>query len=426
MRGGAITFSIYALVNLLRGGTGQNLYSRITDGTNTDTQQLPEVTTAYAQYTVTIPVDAAATYVELIIYWSYVSAATGKVRLDVDDMEFAITAYQTSSALATTQAVTSIAETTATGNGNVIYLGMPNATQHGHVWATFPNPTTTNDKTENGVPSATGAYTSSITGLTPNTLYYCRAYITNLVDTLYGATVLFTTSGDVPEVTTGLVTNVAVTTALGNGSIDNNGGQAISQHGVCWSTSANPTTADSKTEEGATAVMGDFSSLMTGLTAETTYHVRAYATSATGTGYGADRTFTTIVIGSPIVTTQPTANIQATSAIGKGTIVSAGGATVTEHGHCWATTENPTTSNDKTTNGTGEVGLFTSVITGLTAGTAYYIRAYATNSYGTSYGDNDVINEVAGELKGNVAVLSEYLVYTSKTGVQRSLLGMPF
>jgi len=92
----------------------------------------------------------------------------------------------------TTQAVTSISGTTATGNGNVTTLGAPSATQHGHCWNTTGTPNVDDDKTENGVPAATGAFTSSITGLTPGTKYYVRAYITNAAGTSYGGEVEFT------------------------------------------------------------------------------------------------------------------------------------------------------------------------------------------------------------------------------------------
>lgn len=91
----------------------------------------------------------------------------------------------------TTQAMTSIITTTATGNGNVTDLGDPAATQHGHCWNTTGTPTTSDDKTANGVPSATGAFTSSLTGLTSGTLYYVRAYVTNAIGTSYGGEVNF-------------------------------------------------------------------------------------------------------------------------------------------------------------------------------------------------------------------------------------------
>ena len=68
-----------------------------------------------------------------------------------------------------------------------------------------------------------------------------------------------------------------------------------------------------------------------------------------------------------------------------GTVGADGGAAVTARGVCWSTTTNPTIANSKTTDGTG-TGIFTSAITGLTSGTTYYVRSYATNSAGTTYG----------------------------------------
>ncbi len=346
-----------------------------------------------------------------------------------ENLEIVYNVTSTTAPAVTTQAVSAIAATTATGNGNVTSLGLPLATQYGSVWATHTLPTTSDSKTEDvAAPPATGAFTSSLTGLTASTLYYCRAYVVNSVGTFYGATVTFTTGVAVPVMTTNNPTEVATVTALGQGSIDNNGGSAISQHGVVWGTSANPDTTDSKTEEGATTVIGSFASSMTGLTANTLYHVRAYAINDEGTGYGADITFTTLIAGAPIVVTRFTINVRATTATGVGNIVDLGGSAVTQHGHCWATTADPTTADSKTTNGAGAVGAFASAITGLTDGTTYHVRAYATNSQGTAYGNNNVIypTSVWGASRGFIAVLGEHLVYTSKTGKQRASLGFEF
>lgn len=336
----------------------------------------------------------------------------------------------------TTQAATSVDKTTATGNGNVTNLGEPPATQYGVCWATYTNPTTaepstptaTSGRTEEGVPAATGAFTANITVLNPNTLYYCRAYVTNSVGDFYGPTVTFTTLADVPVMTTSNPTELATTTALGNGSIDNNGGSAITQHGVVWDTSADPDTSDSKTEEGATTTIGAFASLMTSLSANTLYHVRTYAINSTGTGYGADVTFTTLIAGTPIVATRFTINVRATTATGVGNILDVGAADVTQHGHVWGTSINPTTGDSKTELGTGAVGAFASDITDLTDGTTYFVRAYATNSFGTSYGNNDIIHPttVWGATRGHYSVLGAYWVYTDKAGVQRALFGVPF
>jgi hypothetical protein len=85
--------------------------------------------------------------------------------------------------------------------------------------------------------------------------------------------------------------NIHGTTATSGGNITNDFGNTITARGVCWSTSPNPTTADSKTTESGTT--GSFTSNITGLTLSTLYYVRAYATNAAGTSYGAQVSFTT-------------------------------------------------------------------------------------------------------------------------------------
>ncbi|MFA6924630.1 MAG: hypothetical protein WC223_10295 [Bacteroidales bacterium] len=79
-------------------------------------------------------------------------------------------------------------------------------------------------------------------------------------------------------------------------------------------------------------------------------------------------------------------DITTITATSGGTVASDGGNAVTAYGVCWATTTNPTIANSKTVDGSG-VGSFISNITGLTSGTTYYVRAYATNGAGTSYGN---------------------------------------
>ena len=338
-------------------------------------------------------------------------------------------AISTGAPSVTTQDATDVDKTTATGNGNVTSLGIPLATRFGHCWATHVLPTTV-DNITTGVPVATGVFTSSITGLKQFTKYWMRAYITSPMGTFYGQQVEFLTLTGAPIVTTDLVTEIGVETALGNGSMDNNGGSTIVAHGVTWNTGGTPNiNDDSLTDEGSLPFnfTGDFTSLMTVLTASTTYKVRAYATNAEGlTGYGEEKTFVTNAVGAPIVTTQEATNISGTTALGNGTIVDFGASDVTEHGVCWSTSESPTTSDSKTTEGTGTVGAFSSIVTGLGAATKYFMRAYATNSQGTAYGNNVTIREEVGELSGNIANKREYLVYTDWKGQQRALLGVPF
>jgi uncharacterized protein (TIGR02145 family) len=136
------------------------------------------------------------------------------------------------------------------------------------------------------------------------------------------------------------------------------------------------------------------------LTSGTLYHVRAYATNSAGTAYGNDLSFTTVAAVVPTLTTTAVTSVEVTTAVSGGNISSDGGGSITARGTCWATTASPTTGNSKTTNGTG-TGSFTSNISGLLAGTTYYVRAYATNIAGTAYGSQYTITTKVQDGDGN-------------------------
>ena len=289
-----------------------------------------------------------------------------------------------------TVAATSITANTALSGGNVTAAGGPSITARGVCWGTATDPVVTGNHTTDG--SGNGTFASPITGLTANTTYYVRAYATNIVGTTYGNEISFTTTASataLPTVTTTPITAITTTTAASGGNVTADGGAAITARGVCWSTTANPTIAlSTKTTDGTG--MGIFTSAITGLTAATIYHVRAYATNSVGTSYGGDSVFTTTSTSTiPTITTTAISALTSITANSGGTISSDGGAAVTARGVCWSTGASPTIAlPTKTTDGTG-IGTFTSDITGLTKNTTYYVRAYATNSVGTAYG-NDV------------------------------------
>ncbi|MEI6749707.1 MAG: hypothetical protein WCM93_11160, partial [Bacteroidota bacterium] len=146
--------------------------------------------------------------------------------------------------------------------------------------------------TSNG--TGTGAFTSSLTGLTLNTFYHIRAYATNSIGTSYGSDLTFTTLANsvIPTVTTTAATNITQTTATSGGNVTSDGGTTVTVRGVCWSNSSNPTTANSHTSDGSG--IGSFTSSITGLSSGTSYFVRAYATNSAGTAYGNEVGFTTI------------------------------------------------------------------------------------------------------------------------------------
>jgi hypothetical protein len=280
----------------------------------------------------------------------------------------------------TTNAVINITSSSATGGGNVTYDGGSAVTARGVCWNTTPNPTVANNKTTDG--TGTGSFTSSITGLSPGVTYYVRAYATNSTGTVYGGEMLFATLAVLPSVSTTAVSAITSSGATSGGNVTSDGGASVSAKGVCWSTSQNPTVTDSKTTDGTGT--GSYTSTISGLSSGVTYYVRAYATNGAGTAYGSQLSFTT-TIPAPTVTTTSITSITSSSASGGGTVNASGGVTVTARGVCWATTQNPTISGSKTTDGSG-TGTFSSSLSGLSAGTLYYVRAYATYSGGTVYG----------------------------------------
>ncbi|MGA3014950.1 MAG: right-handed parallel beta-helix repeat-containing protein, partial [Bacteroidales bacterium] len=185
-----------------------------------------------------------------------------------------------------------------------------------------------------------------------------------------------------PTVTSDTATIITQTSAESGGDVTSIGGTAVTARGACWNTTPNPIATGNHTSDGTG--LGLFVSNITGLTSGILYHVRAYATNSSGTSYGNDDTFTTLTL--LTVTTDTVTNITQTTATSGGIVTSIGGTAVTARGVCWNTSASPTIVNSKTSDGTG-TGAFVSNITGMTTGTLYYIRAYATNVNGTAYGN---------------------------------------
>jgi hypothetical protein len=198
--------------------------------------------------------------------------------------------------LATT-AVTAITGTTATSGGTVSSDGGEPVTSRGLVWGTSSGTSTYSATTGAGI----GAFSTSLTSLSSATTYYVRAFATNSIGTAYGNELSFTTASAPTLAATTTVTAITSSTATSGGSVTSTGGAALTAVGVCWSTSINPTTANSFTTNGTST---SFSSDMTGLTASTTYYVRAYATNSVGTSYGSQVSFTTAAAVAPALTNQ--------------------------------------------------------------------------------------------------------------------------
>ena len=288
-----------------------------------------------------------------------------------------------------TSLVTSITSTTAVAGGDVTADGGTEVTAKGVCWSTSQEPTIEGEHTENG--AGTGEFTAELSGLEQNTTYYVRAYATNKEGTAYGEEVSFTTLQEnvvvKPIVTTLEIAGLSQTTAVAGGNVTSDGGAEVTARGVCWSTSQEPTVEGEHTTDGAGT--GEYQSNLSGLTANTTYYVRAYATNSEGTAYGEEISFTTLeehIVVEPTVVTVSVSEVTETTAVTGGNVTSDGGGEVSARGVCWSTSQEPTVEGSHTTDGTG-TGEFVSHLTDLNDNTTYYVRAYATNEQGTSYGE---------------------------------------
>lgn len=204
-----------------------------------------------------------------------------------------------------------------------------------------------------------------------------------------------------PVLSTSGISKISETAAKSGGNITSSGGAAITARGVCWSIATTPTITDNKTIDGSRE--GTFVSYLSGLSAGKTYNIRAYAANSVGTGYGNTLSFSTPVPSKPalpIITTSHISSISPIAARSGGIITSDGGAPILARGVCWSIDTIPVIWDNRTTDGAGN-GSFLSDLSGLTAGTTYYLRAYAINSVGTSYGDIYSFTTKIADIDGN-------------------------
>ena len=316
--------------------------------------------------------------------------------------------------ISATVTATSITSSGATSGGNITADGGSSITARGVVWATTTSPTISlTTKTSDG--TGTGSFTSNITGLYASSLYYVRSYATNAAGTSYGSEISFTTNiGSTPTLSaTSAISAITTTTASSGGNITAEGDSPITARGVVWGTATSPTTSLSTKTSNGTGI-GSFTSNITGLSLGTTYYVRSYATNSSGTSYGTEISFTTSA-GSlaTMSATVSATSITTSAATSGGNITADGGSSISARGVVWATTTSPTISlSTKTSNGTG-TGSFTSNITGLSAGTLYYIRSYATNAAGTNYGTEISFTTSAGSLATLAATVAATTITSS-------------
>jgi len=194
-----------------------------------------------------------------------------------------------------TDAASGVGSSYATGNGNITDIGDGSLTEYGFIWNDDGSDPVNLASADNKVVSTNlsgGVFSANLIGLTPEKTYYYRAYATTEYGTAYGDAVDFTTTA-APlgfTVTTEEPTDVLDTSATCHGTIVEDNGYTITQHGVVYALEADPgtpddpTTAEGYTQEGAGSE-GAFTSDLTGLTENSVYFYRAYAQTTDDGGH---------------------------------------------------------------------------------------------------------------------------------------------
>ena len=285
-------------------------------------------------------------------------------------------------AVVKTDSVNNVTATGFTAFGTVVSDCDIPVTARGFCYSTSQYPTIEDEHITVG--KGLGSYQGNIRNLQVGSTYYVRAYATNETGTVYGEQRMVTTKNGLPIVETNLQATSTALIINAGGKVIDSGGFNVTDRGICYSvTNTEPTITDNFVSGGKGN--GSYNVSITELTPNTSYNVRAYAINENGTSYG-------IVIsvktkdGMPVVSTSETTTTSTTISSG-GNITSDGGYNITARGVCYSSNNsNPTIEDSYTTSGIG-TGSFTTTITNIDVSTTYYVRAYATNSITTGYGD---------------------------------------
>jgi uncharacterized protein (TIGR02145 family) len=265
-------------------------------------------------------------------------------------------------------------------NGSIVHVGASPVTARGFCYDTVMHPTVDGNLVNCG--SGAGDFSTNLLNIAPNTTYYVRAYATNIWGTNYGNELTFTTLTEhTPSVEILPASEISYTSFVCSGDVTDSGTYAVTARGLCWATTPDPVMTGDHLHLGNG--IGTFSATLTELQPETTYYVRAYAVNAVGVTYSTPITVTTLTPTIPTVTTDNVSTHNRCT----GTVVDDGHAPVTQRGFVYDTLPNPTLSNGVVIAEGDGLGGFSELLTGLSIGRLYFVRAFATNARGTGYGD---------------------------------------
>ena len=305
--------------------------------------------------------------------------------LDIDNISVSVYPSGNRPVVATGDA-TAIAKNSATITGEILAEGDKPVVEKGICWSLGSLPLIGDYK----IPASEEArlFTLNLENIPAGKVVYYRAFATSRAGTGYGEVKSFTTpDATIPQITTLLATYITGETALIGGELTDIGGGELSEVGVCWSSTSNPTIAD-YTAIGKAAIQ-KFDVTISPLLPLTTYYYRAYAVTEAGIGYGQIETFTTGTVTLPKIKTLEATGTTSFKTNISGLLTDTGNGIITK-GFCWSYYPNPTVNDSFYINQENE-NEFSALIGNLRSNTTYYFTAFATNSKGTSYGEDIVI-----------------------------------
>ena len=300
--------------------------------------------------------------------------------------------FTTSTGIATFDdiAISNVTISSATISSKVLSDGNSTISQRGYCYSINSNPSISDNKVI--ISGTTGELVGNVTGLINGQKYYVKTFVVNSVGTHYGKETSFTTLTGLAEVTTLPVTNLRAESVTLNGDVESANGGSISSRGFCYSTSPNPTIADSKVTVSGTT--GTMTKIVNAVTPDTQYYARAYATTQFGTTYGEEVSFNTK---KGIVTFSgfEAQSIKASSAYVSITVENDGGSDILERGYCYSTQSNVSIEDNKVVAGNEGVR-YDCLLSNLMRGTTYYIKGYAKNNVGVHYSKEIQIQTLSG------------------------------
>ncbi|MDR1813880.1 MAG: hypothetical protein LBR18_03415 [Tannerella sp.] len=233
-------------------------------------------------------------------------------------------------------------------------------------------------------------FTCRITNLTPSQKYYIQAFVFNNFGYFTGNIDSLVTRDGLAVVSKADTSNLGYTGVTVLASVTNGGDETVEilERGFSWQKAKPEPVIDVDSVVKCGAGQGGFNASLTGLEAQKEYFVRPYAITQYGIVYGAQISFSTKT-DVPTVTTEKDRTVANGSAVIKGRIVSSGMTPIADAGICWSTSNQLPTISDSSLGGltVNAGGVFTGTMASLKGGLTYYVRAYARNSNGISYGD---------------------------------------